>query len=509
MLSSTWAGVAARRPTTQPSARATPGAAAGGTSSATVSGGGGGGGAQAAVPMADADGFITVGGNGKARRGSQPSEPVTACGPVAAPPPNGDAGADITQSQDMGDADGAGFHDAHDGAQPNGEEEAQEATSDDLRGKLAREQRVLAFVVQQGYQEGDPVRDAAEHQVAAAKAAWEATRPGVAVTTRLMWAEKALLRARRGQAKMEQTIANLDDDYERQRGEYMAQLHQLRARTRGREEKLAEVSRQAAEEFQHPEAGGDGAQIREAVGTIDGPIRDAVLEAMQQAPEGSPLHIRLSGALGTLAELRGMVTRVARPRWADQYDMADSDDEQWWGYDDDQNADDGWQSQGGGFWDGWGRGSSWPPQVEPAGAAADGDAMDTGDVQAPPWIGSGADARHGSTWIWSDRSWKRGRWYGQDASGMQGRHNAHEDPNMEDHERAACLQAAHQDAALAATNQPAPPTPVVAENPALERRKQAIWDLAQDQEVPITSDEIARMSSGELEDWAIANLDQL
>ncbi len=513
MLSSSWAAVAARRVAPLPTATA-PSSGAGGGAAAASSIGGGDGGAPVSMPIVDADGFYTADGRGRAVRGPMPAQ--------RSDPPAGDAqaaeaapaAADGEPAYLAAAADEAMAQDTCDDGTPIDGAEPHRPTADELRERLARDQRVLEFIVQQGFANDDPTRVAAVQQVAAAKAALQGATPGVAITKRLVWAEKALLRARRSQANMEQAIADLDDDYQRERDERMAKLHQLRARTKEREGKLAEVSRQAAAAFQSPaSADGGGTELREAVGTIDGPIRDAVLEAMGQAPEGSPLRTRLAGALGTLDELRGMVTRAARPRWADEYDMADSDDEHAWRHEEDgeqqQYAGDGWQDHADGYWDGWG---SWrqrlPHSTYPGGAGDN--AMDTSDAQAPHWISGQGNAATGPSW---DRAWKRGRRATQDVHGMQGRHVAPEGADVADHEDTARLQAAHQDAAASAAAatapSPAPPTPVAADNPALERRKQAVWDMAQDQGVAIASEDIARMSSGELEDWAIANLDQL
>ncbi len=74
-----------------------------------------------------------------------------------------------------------------------------------------------------------------------------------------------------------------------------------------------------------------------------------------------------------------------------------------------------------------------------------------------------------------------------------------------DHENAAKLQAAVNDATAAAAATPAPPTPNLAEQE-LEKRRQEIWDLAQDQGAEITCEAIARMASEELEEWASAYL---
>ncbi len=350
-------------------------------------------------------------------------------------------------------------------------------------------QRLVEVLGQQGLQEGDPVLDMAQRQADSAKQAWEESKPGIGVSKRLVFAEQALTRARRGQAKMEQSIDDLDMEYEAERARRLQLLHDLRATTRRREAFLAQLSRQAAAEFQ-----GDGVDAGRptqlVVETIEGPIRDAVLEAHDAAPMGSDLRTRLSGALGALAELSATVARTSRTRWADDeadyYDLDGGDhDDGWWNHGDDTQ----WHSGG------------WP------GARGDGDYydqaahgsadMDTGDITVPTWIG--ADGQGDGDDCWHDRANKRWRKHGEDPNGVQGRHaNPAEVPA--DHENAARLQAAVGGAAMAEVAVPAPPTPNVAME-ALERKRQEVWDLAQDQGAEISCETIAQMSMEQLERW--------
>ncbi len=218
--------------------------------------------------------------------------------------------------------------------------------------------------------------------------------------------------------------------------------------------------------------------------TIEGPIRDAIREAHDTAPLGSELRTRLSGALGTLAELSSSMARSARGRWADEeptyYDLdGDHWEEGWWG----NRGDARWYSD------------AWEDEY------ADGDCrgyyeqgpadMDTRDVGVPPWIASAAAV--GGDGACSARVPKRWRKDAEDANGVQGRH-ASVDEVPQDHEQAARLQAAVNDAARAAAVVPAPPTPNI-EEMALERKRQEVWDLAQDQGAEITCEAIAQMST--------------
>jgi hypothetical protein len=407
-----------------------------------------------------------------------------------------------------------------DGAGDGAEAEAQQGpTTDELQKIWAREQRLLEYLMQQGYDADHPLRVAAERQAADAKAAWQRSKPGAAVTSRLVWAEQALHRARKAQARLEQSISELDDDYQRIREERMDLLRDLRNRTREREAKLAEISEQAAEEFRSPAADdADNVPLRHVIGTIDGPIRDAMADALAQAVEGSPLHTRLSGAMGALSSLPGLVAQAARPRWADVFDMASHGDGGWDGEDGgfdggDWGGDQGWGYQQQNQWEGQHDGDAWAHASRPWDDDEPAAPMDLGDVQVPAWIpnGSGAETRQGTTW--GSRAWKRGRMLAHDRDGMQGRH-ADAEEVTEDHEAAARLQAQQGDAAAAAaaaaaaSAAAAPPTPTPADI-ALEERKRAVWDAAQLESVQVSGEEIANMDAVQLEAWASENLSQL
>ncbi len=485
-----WAGTAPQPPPqSQPAHAPRPQPAA--HSDRPLGGGGSGEAAPPTVASVDGDGFTLVANRGRGRGPAQPGQQAhqsatgaAAAAAIAGPRQRGGNAEDGEHQQaptSSGTTAGAADDDeAIGGAEP---------TSEELKDAYHKAQRLVEVLVQQGLQDGDPVLETAQQQAASAKQAWEGSKPGIGVSKRLVFAEQALARARRGQAKMEQEIDDLDMQYEAERAKRVQQLHDLRATTRRREAFLAQLSRQAAEEFQ----GGDGdvdGQTNIAVQTIEGPIRDAVLEAHDAAPEGSELRTRLSGALGALSELSATVARTSRARWADDeadyFDMDGGDhDDGWWGHGDDAH----WNSGG---WTGpHGDGGH---RDQAARGAAD---MDTGDIAVPSWYPAGGRGEDDSAG--HDRANKRWRKQDEDPNGVQGRHaNPAEVPS--DHENAARLQAAVASAATAGAAVPAPPTPNLALE-ALERRRQEIWDLAQDQGAEISSDTIAQMSMEQLDRW--------
>ncbi len=489
-----WAGVAARPP---PATLAAP-------SPPLVHGTG------AATPRADADGFVAVSRRGRgaaaslaertcpsphaASSGGGGDARTTTAASTGAGTSSGASGAEerpSTESASAGQADAGGLEEGGGEASP---------TSDELKDAWQRAQKLVDLLVQQGLQEGDPVREAAERQAEVAKRAWDGTKPGLGVSKRLVFAEQALYRARKSQAKMEQSISDLDAEYEAERERRQQTLAALRTRTREREEFLAQLSRQAAEEFQGVGFGADGDHARLAVETVEGPIRDAMQEALNTAPVGSDLRTRLEGAMGALAEVSTTIARVARAGWSSgaphHFDLGgDGYSGDWADEEDDyQGGQAHWYS---GEWeeryaDGDQPWSDELPTVD----------MDTAEVSAPAGYGAAASGTDGGPP--QGRVPKRWRKEGEDENGVQGRHADPADVPA-DHERAARLQAAASDAAAAGGPVPAPPTPNLA-LVALEQKRQEIWDLAQDQGAEVSYEAVAQMSMQQLEEWKVAHL---
>ncbi len=153
--------------------------------------------------------------------------------------------------------------------------------------------------------------------------------------------------------------------------------------------------------------------------------------------------------------------------------------------------------------------------------------MDTADVQVPPWMAAAAGDATATTEANAatsrGRAWKRGKVDGHDPNGLQCRHIDDDGTDMGDHEHVARLQAALNDAsvmaaaasgsnaadavAAAGSAAPQPPTPNL-QDLALERRKQEVWDQAQNESVPISMAAFAGVVAEELEEWAAAHLAQ-
>ncbi len=387
-------------------------------------------------------------------------------------------------------------HGGGDGGSDGGQQPADgepQPTADQLKAAWHKAQKVDELLAGQGLADDDPVREAARARAEAARRQWADARPGVGVSKRLVYAEQALLRARRNQSKMEQSIDDLDMQYEAERARRMQALHELRDRTHQRERFLAELSRQAAEEFRGSgeDGGGNVCGARRAVETMEGPIRDAMQEAHDAAPEGSDLRVRLAGALGALGELSSSLAQAPGGGWADSDPLCfDIDggraEDEWWG--DHGEFGSQWYS------DAWGGGLA---EGCEGSDARQGDDMDTAEVAAPPWMG--ASQRQDRVEDGYSRTPKLRRRSGEEDDGVQGRHVGEEGVPC-DHAQAARLQAAVSDAARGAATAPAPPTPNLAEM-ALEAKRREIWDLAQEQGAQISYAEVTAMSLAQLDEW--------
>ncbi len=542
LLSASWAGVAARRPAAAQAAssgacnvvRAEGGQRTAISGGAAANGGmhvGGGGGSasgptpsvggvggtlsgQQAQSATGSDGFTLV------PRGRYSSQRATAA-------TTGEVG--VTTSADIngganggGGGDGASEQPEGDGGQqaaapePAGEDAAEPQQADDgpseeeLQSQMSRDKRLVEWLTEQGYADDHLVRVDAAWRAAESERAWRDTRPGVAVSQRLVWAERALTRAEKAQAKQEQNLDELDRWHEAERLAQDQWLGELRDRTRKYEANLAEISHQAAVEYRSTGNGAEDGPLRDAADALEEHVTPATEDLLSQIPMDSPIRGKVEHVVGVLKGVQGTVASASRHRWADTYDIGD--DASW----EDGNEGDGnhggerqnpaWdaplyghvEQQGNEWWrDAWGQWHRW----NACSSTYRYESMDTGDVQVPPWMDPAAQRDPSAA-----RANKRGKPNDEDPNGMQGRHVDAGDDDSGDHENAARLQAAFSDAAMAAAAAtPAPTTPNGVDL-ALERRKQEVWDLAQDQGAEITCEAIANMASEELEEWATAYL---
>ncbi len=323
---------------------------------------------EASKGMPGADGFVAVraatrprmhadgaaddsGGSGAASSsGGTPLHPQSGGGSGGA---NGPPQSDQEQAQET---------DEGGGCEQDGDEGPSE---EDLRAYWEAAKEALAFTKRQGHPPEHPIRRNAEQQVAETLAAWRAVRPPKAVHTRMGWAEEALQRAKKAQAKAEQELDDLDRNYEAERERMVEALQEARNRTRERTQALADLSREAAEEY-HGEGAHDRTQearlLHGAFRTLDaevGPAVEAVLGNMDQA---SQQYTVLRAALEQITNLHCALGRATGGAAADFYDMSAGDKDQ------------GQQPQ------------STDTDAGTAGGKGASDDMDTSAARAPRWM---------------------------------------------------------------------------------------------------------------------------
>ncbi len=177
------------------------------------------------------------------------------------------------------------------------------ASEEELRGYWEDAKELLAFAKRQGHPEDHPVRRSAQRQVDEAFAEWRAATPPKAVHARMGWAEEALRRAQRAQAKAEQELEELDRQYELDRGQRAQTPHEARERTRARAQKLAELSREAAEEYHGDTDGDESNLLRGTFRTLDAQVGPALEEVLARMDKGSEQYNILHQTLQSVTTL--------------------------------------------------------------------------------------------------------------------------------------------------------------------------------------------------------------
>ncbi len=315
---------------------------------------------------------------------------------------------------------------------------------------------------------------------------------------------------------MEQSIDELDAWYEEERDTRQRALHEWRAKVRMREENLAEITRQAAEDYS-PEVVADPrvGLLEDAFHSLGQEVGPALEQLREAAAEGSDFQQRVNVVLAAAANLYGSigsaVASEGRQEQAQRRPAQPQQQQQWQQWSRWHEGRSGWQGDdgsrgygtgavqyhigdgwGGDDWDWWGgRGHSWcdwePGQAagtwESEAGAGDTEAgMDTSGVQVPKWMRreSAGDCDHGG------RLWKKGRMV--DAEG-------------EAHRGAAAGEDA-ADGALAGGAADGRE----AEAEALQARREEILKQATTDGVAVDPSAIAAMGREQLETWAKDNL---
>ncbi len=140
------------------------------------------------------------------------------------------------------------------------------------------------------------------------------------------FAEDALRRAKRVQAKAEQDLDDLDRQYEADRQRLVQNLCEARQKTRERTQKLADLSKEAAEEY-HGDMGADDAKLLKGVfQTLDTQVGPAVEAALGRLDRGSEQFGMLQEALNSIATIHAALGAASGGGAADYFDMAAGDE---------------------------------------------------------------------------------------------------------------------------------------------------------------------------------------
>ncbi len=444
--------------------------------------------AEASKGPADADGFVTVGaasglrtmqpcgaaaqgqagtasGGGEGPR-AQAAARASAAGPVATEA----GGGTDAWGQPMGAGDGGDDHamriddevEADGGGQADGAEQL--PSEDVLRGYWEAAKELLAFAKRQGHPEDHPVRRSAQRQVDEAYAEWRAAAPPKAVHARMGWAEEALRRARRAQEKAENELEELDRQYEYERQQKVQALEEAQERTRARAQKLADISKEAAEEYQGDAADMEGSLLRGTFATIDsqvGPALEAVLAKMER---GSEQHTILQQALHTVATMHAALGVAAGGPAADFFDMAAGD--------------------------GDAEATAASPAVQGDVSEAPAVAMDTAATRAPRWLEPkrGGEPDPASSTGAQPPRWKKNR-----------------ADNGETNQPAAPSGSA-SGAAEGPGGAPATPPAADARNGDFEQRREHIVSQACAEGIDVPADYLRQLCPEALEEWAAEHL---
>ncbi len=300
--------------------------------------------AAAAKGPSDAEGFITV----------QPLRTQRAEGAADA------AGQPGACNDDQMDIDNQATREAGDhGGAERDEDDGTEPTADDLRGTWEAAKDLLAHIKKQGHPEGHPLRRNAQEQVDKAYAEWQSAKPPTAPSKRMVWAEQALERARRALARAEQDLDDFDRDYELEREKNMSTLNDARVKLRERTQYLADLSREAADEYDPSAGASNSAMLLDHFNSLDQHVGPVLEDLLATLPAESEQHAMLKVALEKVVSMHASLGVATGGATADFYDMSDG-----------------------------------PAENEAPGRAADGGSaeqqaqrnMDTTDVRVPRWM---------------------------------------------------------------------------------------------------------------------------
>ncbi len=348
---------------------------------------------EASRGAAGADGFVEV--KPAVRQRGAPTTGSGAAGNDGGGAAGGSGDAPRPQPVEEDEGDAQAQRGPQEPGTGGGDEEGAEAdhgpTEEELRGYWEAAKDLLSFAKKQGYPPEHPVRKNAERQVEEALNAWRAAKPPKAIPARMGWAEEALQRAKRAQARAEQELDDLDRQYEVDRERKVQALHEARQRTRERAQKLADLSREAAEEYDADDhTCADGTKVLfTAFRALDADVGPALEAAMGRLDRSSEQYGLFQDVLLKVAALHGALGVATGGTAADYFDISAGD------------AGDG--------------ANSTPHADKPP----EDDDMDTTEARAPRWMEHkrGGDHDPASTTGATPPRWKKNRADGAEEGG--------------------------------------------------------------------------------------------
>ncbi len=414
-------------------------------------------------PVGD-DGFITV-------RHATTTTQETKGGKTAGGDDDGGPGAAARTETEINGEDGTHGAEATDGDGSGG---VDEPTLDQLREEWEKDKRTVEYLRKQGYEDGHPMLHGAEEQVERSYANWTRAKPAKAIGKRLGWAEEAYERAQRGLAKAEQRLEEFDRRMEEERRRLVEDIEDARARTRDREQKLAELSRQAATGYD----GAGEAASEEVVWTAYRSINDWVgpqlEETLSKLQAGSEQHAMVKGVLEAVVQLHGSLVQATGGSSADHYDIAD-DDARDHATTTTQTARDGHEERRNGA------------------TGMETEAMDTAEVGAPSWIEAPNETEPAASW--GPRLWQRRQKRGcADAPKPYSKAPKSEDKGTEGRNDARGAAAEGTEAETEA------------ETEAARARRREIMDAAREVAISVPEGYLEQLCPEALEEWAKENI---
>ncbi len=179
---------------------------------------------------------------------------------------------------------------------------------------------------------------------------WREAKPPAPLPKRLEWADGKLRKAQAALTRVRMELDAFDEEANRRRAEICNRIHEAEQWCQWRKQQLDKVHEEAAECAPGRRGGAartEDAGTREIRRKIRGQMLPEMQAILEEVPEGSGLHERLSLFAAGLADAEANLAEWQEQGGPTMYDMGDGDSQDDWGDEerDDTNDDDG-QRQG-------------------------------------------------------------------------------------------------------------------------------------------------------------------